>query len=214
MLRVPTKRKYLIAGLLSAFFIFGSIGFWHAGNWLVVSDIPYKADAIIVLMGNVEDRIPQAIDLYKAGYASLLLFPDDYEENPPLILPNGVKLPNDAAKSRHLSRQYGIPDSVIVVIQGKALNTQAEAEIITAYLENHPAMDTLLLVTSSYHSRRANFIFRNEFTSQGLNITIINVPSRYSTFNPKKWWQTTTGRRTVFLEYTKMAYNLLWDRWF
>ena len=209
-----SKLKYLIAGLLSAFFIFGTIGFRQAGNWLVVFEEPQKANAIVVLMGSVEERIPQAIDLYKAGYASQLLFPDDYEENPPLILPNGTKLHNDAAKSKYLSLQYSIPDSVIIVIQGPAINTQAEAEIITAYLENQSSMDTLLLVTSSYHSRRASFIFRNEFASKGLDITLISVPSHYSTFEADHWWKSSTSRKTVFYEYVKMAYNLCWDRWF
>lgn len=208
-----TKRKYLIAGLLSAFFILGTLGFRQAGNWLVVSEAPLKADAIVVLMGGVEERIPQAIDLYKGGYAPLLLFPDDYEENPPLMLPNGTLLHNDAAKSLHLSRQYGIPDSVIAIVQGPALNTQAEAEMITAYLMHHPEMDTVLLVTSSFHSRRARFIFRNEFASKGLHITLISVPSQYSTFHPQQWWQRAGDRNTVFLEYLKMVYNLLWDRW-
>jgi uncharacterized SAM-binding protein YcdF (DUF218 family) len=207
------KRRYLIAGLMSAFFIFGILAFRQAGNCLVVSDTRYKGDAIVVLMGGVEERIPQAIDLYKAGYAPLLLFPDDYEENPPLILPNGTKLSNDAAKSRHLSRQYGIPDSAIRIVQGPALNTQAEAELMAGYLEGHPETDTLILVSSSYHMRRARFIFRNEFASKGLNITLISVPSRYSTFNHEKWWQTAGGRRIVFYEYLKMVYNLGWDRW-
>jgi uncharacterized SAM-binding protein YcdF (DUF218 family) len=207
------KRKYLIAGLLSAFFIFGILSLRQAGNCLVVSDTRYKGDAIVVLMGGVEERIPQAIDLYKAGYAPLLLFPDDYEENPPLILPNGTKLSNDAAKSRHLSRQYGIPDSAICIVQGPALNTQAEAELMAGYLEGHPETDTLILVSSSYHMRRARFIFRNEFAAKGLEITIISVPSRYTAFNPEKWWQTAGGRRTVFSEYLKMVYHLGWDRW-
>ncbi|MDY0103781.1 MAG: YdcF family protein [Lentimicrobium sp.] len=207
------KRKYLIAGLLSAFFIFGILSLRQAGNWLVVSDKPIHADALLVLMGGVEERIPQAIDLYKAGYAPLLLFPDDYEENPPLILPNGTKLSNDAAKSRHLSRQYGVPDSAIRIVQGPALNTQAEAELMAGYLEGHPETDTLILVSSSYHMRRASFIFRNEFASKGLEITLISVPSRYSTFKPDKWWRSGTSRNIVFYEYLKMAYNLLWDRW-
>jgi len=61
---------------------------------------------------------------------------------------------------------------------------------------------------------RALIIFHNEFASKGLEITIISVPSRYTAFNPEKWWQTAGDHKTVFLEYIKIAYNLLWDRWF
>ncbi len=209
-----SKRWITVAGLLLAFFILGLMLFKQAGNWLVVADKPVKADAIVVLMGAVHERIPEAVNLYKAEFASQLIFPDDYEDSPPEVGPDGSLLHNDAAKARRLSNQFNIPDSLINIVKGPAINTQAEAEIIAAYLEHHPGMDSLLLVTSPYHSRRASFIFRNEFSSKGLNITLISVPSRYSTFNPGQWWQSANDRSTVFLEYTKIAYNLLWDKWF
>lgn len=209
-----SKKQYAIAGSAFAFFVLALVLLYHAGNFLVVSHKPQKADAILVLMGSVSERIPEAVDLYKSGYAPLLIYPDDYEENPPEVLPDGSLLHNDAAKAKHLSGRLNIPDSVIVIVKGTALNTQAEAEIVAAWLVNHPATDTILLVSSSYHMRRALIIFRNEFRSNKLEITIISMPSRYSTFDPEKWWQTAGDRRTVFYEYLKIAYNLLWDRWF
>jgi uncharacterized SAM-binding protein YcdF (DUF218 family) len=206
-----TKKQIVV--ILSTIFVFLIFLSYHAGNFLVVSHKPQKADAIVVLMGNVPERIPEAVDLYKSGYAPRLIFPDDYEENPPEELPDGSLLHNDAAKARHLSSHFNIPDSVIVIVKGPALNTQAEAEIMAIYLADHPETDTIILVSSSYHMRRALIIFRNEFASKGLEITIISIPSRYTAFDPEKWWQTTGDRRTVFYEYLKIAYNLLWDRW-
>lgn len=206
------RKKILFASITLAFFLSGLLLFKQAGHWLVVSQNPIQADAIVVLMGGVNERIPEAVDLYKAGYAPLLIFPDDYEENPPLILPDGSQLHNDAAKARHLSSRFNIPDSVITIVKGPALNTQAEAEIVAAWLVNHPATDTILLVSSSYHMRRASFIFRNAFATRELDITIISIPSRHTTFDPENWWQTPADRNIVFYEYLKIAYNLLWDR--
>lgn len=207
------KKRYAIMGSVLAFFVLAIVFFFNAGNWLVVSHTPHRAGAIVVLMGNVPERIPEAVDLYRSGFAPRLIFPDDYEENPPEVLPDGSLLHNDAAKARHLSSRFNIPDSVIVIVKGPALNTQAEAEIMAIYLADHPETDTIILVSSSYHMRRALIIFRNEFASKGLEIVIISVPSRYTAFNPEKWWQTAGDRKTVFLEYIKIAYNLLWDRW-
>src|SRR5919202_4749595 len=43
------------------------------GTFLVASDEPTQAEAIIVLGGNAPDRLPRALDLWRQGYAPLLI---------------------------------------------------------------------------------------------------------------------------------------------
>ena len=205
------KGLVLVPGLL---LLFAIVFFFYGGTFLVPSDKLQKADAIVVLMGGIPERVPVAVDLFWQGYAPVLIYPDDFEANPPQQLPDGTLLHNDAAKSQHLSSQFGVPDSVVVIVPGQALNTQAEAELIAAYLLQHQEMDTIILVSSSYHMRRAGMIFSNELSCRGLEVEIIRHPSQLTGFDAQKWWKTKADRSTVYYEYLKMIYNLLWDRWF
>lgn len=44
-----------------------------AGSWLVKEDELEKADAIVILMGSISDRVLQVADLYHQKYANKVL---------------------------------------------------------------------------------------------------------------------------------------------
>lgn len=99
----------------------------------------------------------------------------------------------------------GIPSDSITIVPGDASSTQMEAMIIREYLANKPGMDTLLLVSSSDHTRRASMIFISAFRNSEKAVHILCSPSNYTNFNAEKWWKSKEGVQTVVMEYLKMG---------
>jgi uncharacterized SAM-binding protein YcdF (DUF218 family) len=54
----------------------------------------------------------------------------------------------------------------IIILSGDATSTQMEAMIIGLYLADNQGNDTLLLVTSATHTRRASMIFKTAFRNE------------------------------------------------
>ncbi len=68
------RRKRLLLGSIALTLLFISLYLInHAGFWLVKKDRPEKADAIVILMGNIVDRVLEARDLYAQGYSKNIL---------------------------------------------------------------------------------------------------------------------------------------------
>lgn len=125
-----------------------------------------KADAIVLLGGGMSkgsdetvypemheaaDRVWQAARLYKAGKA-------------PVIFTSGT---NEAFASAVLLKDLGVPDSALV-LDPESRNTEENAKVVASLLKSHhaslllpnSARPSVLLVTSSWHMRRALLTFR------------------------------------------------------
>ena len=70
-MKVCRLKALLIFLLLAA--IISVIGYCKAGLWLIKEDHPQTADAIVILTGSIADRVLQAADIYKSGYAGKIL---------------------------------------------------------------------------------------------------------------------------------------------
>jgi uncharacterized SAM-binding protein YcdF (DUF218 family) len=58
----------------------------------------------------------------------------------------------------------------------------------------------LILVTSPYHSKRANKIFRK---IMGNEIKVLSAPYEESRFQFKDWWKRERDRKVVLIEFFK-----------
>jgi len=205
------ERKKLLAAVV-LLVLSGGI-FRYAGILLVAEDSPEKADLIIVLMGSGPDRILGAVDLYKEGYAPCILMVENWEPGYELLESRGVKVPRDAELGAIIGTQLGVPKEAFIILPGDARSTKDEATIVNEYLQERPEIDKVLLVSSQYHSLRSAKIF--QWTMKGLNreVHIISCPTRYDDFNPSAWWKSREDTKRVFMEYMKLAYFYLVDRW-
>lgn len=185
----------------------------QAGNWLVKDDLPQKADAILILMGSHGDRALMAADLWKENYAPQIIFVADYENGREFLTQRGIVLPNDAFITKSILTQLEVPDSCILTLPGEAKSTFHEAEEIKKYLSLHPKTDTLLLVTSKSHTRRAVMIFQNQLNELPFPVVIISIPSIYDNFNSKDWWKHRESAKQVFMENVKIFTFLLFEQW-
>lgn len=145
---------------------------------IVDNDLICKSDAIILLEGDGLNRYQHAIQLFKQGWAPLLVFSGGiinreygsfpYEEIEPLLLKEGIseKCLLHEAISQH-TRQ------------------QAE-EILKLGVKN--GWKSIILVASPYHQYRAYLTFIKVMFEMNRMVLIYNSPAKNLTwFTPNLW---------------------------
>lgn len=140
-----------------------------------------SVDAIVAISGgDTSARANEAIKLYKAGWANILIF-------------SGGALdktgPSNASEMKKLAIQSGVPEGSIYIDE-KAESTRENAEN-TQPIFTELGINKIILVTSGYHQRRAGLEFE-EYTT---GITIINHPAEVDKdwsfwwwIAPRGWW--------------------------
>jgi uncharacterized SAM-binding protein YcdF (DUF218 family) len=181
-----------------------------AGRFLVVDDTPASADAIVVLSGSFPDRIMEAVALYKDGFAAKLVLCRE-PENPALdrLEELGVRVPRGSDLNRDVAERLGVPAAAIEVVDRAAPSTFSEARQVLRHARDR-GYDSILLVTSKYHTKRAAWIYRY---LAGDSTRIISRPAREDDFEPDAWWHDRASTRRVLVEYQKLLVFLLVDRW-
>jgi len=147
-----------------------------SGPILVVEDAVTVADAIVVIGGDHKpERIKKAVELYKQGFAPIVII------SAGVLVLEGGKLMAEADVMYQQAIALGLPPDVII------LETQSKSTVENAIYtrqicdQNH--YDSVLLVTSAYHSRRAKRIFREIYET---NIAISVQPANQP-FCPPCW---------------------------
>lgn len=166
----------------------------NLGEYLVESQAPDKADAVLVLAGDMRGiRILHAAELVKAGYAPVALVSGPYELY-------GV---NEAELAIQFAVRRGASPAYFEAVPINAFSTLEEARAFTPVLRKRN-IRTLLLVTSNYHTRRAAETFRRIL---GPSISIRPIAASDPFFDAGSWWQNREGQKTVFYEYSKTLAN-------
>lgn len=138
------------------------------------------ADAIVVISGGDTDRrTDEGIKLYKNGWAKTIIFAGAAQDK------SG---PSNAAVMRQRALNAGVPDSVIYIDEFSETTEQNAAN--TASLLSDLDIQTVILVTSGYHQRRANLEFSRY---SGENVEIRNYPVMVDKDWSPFWWMTPRG---------------------
>lgn len=163
------------------------------GEYLVEAQSPYKADLIVVLGGDLRGtRILKAAELAWEGYA-------------PQVLVSGAgdiygKHESDLAVDWAVA--HGFRENLFVKFKYPASSTRDEEQAVYKELQRR-RVHCFLLVTSSFHTRRAADIFRS--VAPDLAFHVIASPDRY--FTPNGWWQNREGQKTFITEWVKTVAN-------
>ena len=139
-----------------------------------------KADAIVAVSGgDTMARVDQAIELYKNGWATMLIF-------------SGAALdksgPSNASAMRAHAIRNGVPAEAIAIEE--VSETTAENATNTAKLVEGKQFKRLILVTSAYHQRRASIEFERAF---GEEVTVVSRPVTNDKQWSSWWWMTPYG---------------------
>ena len=176
---------------------------FDGGSFLVREDPLQRADAVFVLAGTRTERWLEALDLYRQGYAPLIvLSPDRPEIGEQQIRRMGIRFPREPDVARDAMIQMGVPAAAILAPDGYVDNTAAEAEWLRA-LATRRGWHRVIVVTSKFHTRRAGFAFRRAFTGSG--ITILVRASQHDPSDPAHWIRTRPDFRFGLSEWEKIV---------
>jgi uncharacterized SAM-binding protein YcdF (DUF218 family) len=181
-----------------------------AGRFLVAEDPPAHADAIVVLGGSFPDRILEAVALYEEGLAPRIVLCREPEGKAVKRLrERGVQSASGTDRNRDVAVQLGIPEASIDVLPRQAGSTFGEANQVLRYMKEH-RVQSILLVTSKVHTRRAGWIYRHLAPPDA---HILVRAARDDGFQPETWWKNRVSTRRVVIEYEKLLVYLLADQW-
>jgi len=204
------KRKILI-GLIILLVVY----FLSIGHILVYENELKKCDVAVVLKGEIPCRILQGIDLYEEGYIDEIIMSDLYvsDEINILLDSKGFDLSDGSDNNKDLAVQAGVPAKDIIIVNGNARSTIDEAEAVGEYFLNNSEYESIMIVTSKYHSFRATKIFRNQFKKLDLDIEIISIPTNYEEFDSYLWFTDRESIDSVIFETIKLIAFYLIEQW-
>jgi uncharacterized SAM-binding protein YcdF (DUF218 family) len=196
----PKKKKYsilnklfgswVILPVLLVLLLLCALG-WKAGNWFVYGDSFEHVDWAVTLAGQSRDceRSDHAVELFIQQKIDTLLI-------------SSIR----TFKTRYTGEflvpdllQQGVPRDNIFEIRHDSYSTIEEASLIIKQLRLLN-LDTVLIITSNFHSARTRFIFN--LLAKGTPHFLVS-PAPYEGYDPEAWWTSRKGRKTLFLEFTK-----------
>jgi uncharacterized SAM-binding protein YcdF (DUF218 family) len=183
-----------------------------AGTWLVKDDQVKHADVMVMLTGSISDRVLQTADLYSEGVAARVWIVEEAMGANRILEERGVDLISNSTQVKNALISLGIPSDSILILPGDAASTRMEAEIVRSYLLTQKGMETLLLVTSADHTRRAYKIFNAAFKNLEEGPVVYCSASKYTNFHPEKWWRSKEDIQDVLKEYLKLLNFALFEK--
>ena len=187
-----------IAFIIMAFVVVLGVGAYLGPDGLSGCD-PYpshkpdcqKVDAIVAISGgDTRARTAQAIEMYKNGWAPLLVFSGAAADK------SG---PSNAEAMELQAEDAGVPAKDILLDETSATTKQNAANSINIFEQHHIA--SVILVTSAYHQRRAGLEFGKR---AGNEIKIVNHPVAADDQWSQWWWLTPTGWYLAVSEMVKI----------
>lgn len=200
-----SKKVMVFAGFFLLLLMLSlTIMFLNAGSWLVAEDEVVESDAILVLMGSIGDRVLEGVDLYHQGYAPRLIFIQENMTAREELEDRGAEIPGRAELSKMAALQMGVFPQDIIIVQGNSFSTRDEAVYFREFLKENQEINSIILVTSKFHSARSKKIFERALRELDREVVIISQPTRYDPFDSQAWWKDREDAKFVVLEFLKL----------
>ncbi|MHB8157364.1 MAG: YdcF family protein [Desulfocucumaceae bacterium] len=188
-------RKAIVVSVIIFFAVlYLTSGIWLSayGRYLVVDEKPQKCDAIVILGGETIPRVARGAELYKEGYANVL------------IMSGGGGLTSRITEADLMlieAGDLGVPQSA-VILEKKSESTYENAVYVKQIILEKD-YKSFLLVTSNYHTRRARSTFDSVFKDTGVQFITIAAPD--PKFSPDSWWKSGEGQQKALTELADMV---------
>ena len=151
------------------------------------------------------ERPLEAYDLYRSGYAPLIVLTRDRLDGGQKVLARrGVAIEDAADTARDVLQHLGAPSGALLVLPPPHDGTVQEARSFRDLIRDR-GWHRVIVVTSKMHTRRARMALEREL--KGLDVQVIARGSRYDPADPAHWWRRRSDARFVLLETEKyLAY--------
>ena len=197
--RSHLRRSWLIIAAVALICITGVVvAFLEAGAWLITEDTLQHSRAIVVFGGKVPFRAMEAARLYKEGWAEEVwvtqggLHSDDVA-----FAKLGIDATPEHIYSRMVLERLGVPLAAIRILPGNNANTAEEVRSVAREV-NQAHADSVILVTSSYHTRRVKVLWKKQ---TGARPQAVVRYTRDEPFEPRAWWRDSTDAMAVVHEW-------------
>jgi len=202
----PFVRRFIVVGALAL--AVWSLLAWGAAWALIVSAELPRADALFVLSGSgaYVERTQRAAQLFRQGRAPKIILTNDNIRGPWSVEEQRNPTFTERATSELL--RSGVTPDRIEVLPDTISSTYSEALILRRYATEH-GLRSILVVTSSYHSRRALWTLRRVFQGSGVEVGLETVAPGQQMPSPATWWWYPSAWQLVALEYPKLIYYWL-----
>jgi len=202
------RATWVVLGpILSYVLMFHSPIPWWLAEPLRVIEPPRSVDAIVVFAGGVgesgkagggyQERVKQAVDLYRQGMASHLIFSSGF-----------TFVFREAEVMKALAVSQGVAASAII-LETNAATTAQNVRFVAEILQTH-GWDSILLVSSPYHMRRALLTWRK--AAPDVRVVPSPVPASQFYIPNRQRGVSLEQLRGVLHEYAAILYYW-WQGW-
>jgi uncharacterized SAM-binding protein YcdF (DUF218 family) len=186
----------------------------YSAKILMTSNEPRPAEAIVVLAGGEPGRAREAVDLYRAKMAPYVVVTTEVPPMDPSELhtlrEQGIVLVESYENYVRILNGMGVPAEKIIRIESYVEDTLDELRKVRELCERRN-WTNILIVTSNYHSRRAQLV-ADYVLGPGIHGVVIS--SKYGEISTDDWWTHAGNARTFIIEFEKLvAYTFyIWPR--
>ncbi|HWZ98353.1 MAG TPA: YdcF family protein [Candidatus Dormibacteraeota bacterium] len=193
----PGQRGACRAALVAALLLIclGGAIFLRVGHWLVREDALQKSTAVVVLSGAMPERALQAVEIYRAGYASEVWITQPTQPKRTMET-LGIPFEGEEEYSRRVLVHEGVPEQAIRILSPTIVNTADEMGAIADTLKREKGT-AVIVVTSKAHTRRVHALWNKLENGRG---QIIVRAAAADSFDPGGWWRTTHDALDVVRE--------------
>jgi hypothetical protein len=209
MISRPKWLPILVMVALAAFAIVAARSFWEpvlrAAGWaLVVNEPVASADIIVVSLDSGGAGALEAADLMQSGISKrAAVFMDAPSEEDHEFIRRGLPYEDKGAKQIRELRSLGVMDIVrISPVEG----TEEEVKALPPWCDEHQ-LRSIVFVAHTDHTRRLRRVLDRVMKGHPTRVAV--KPSRYTNFDPDRWWETRSGVRTEIVELQKLLFDIV-----
>lgn len=178
----------------------------RAAGWgLVVNEHVEPTDIIVVSLDADGAGVLEAADLVHSGAARrVAVFADPPDAVDREFVRRGIPYEDAAARSLRQLTALGVES--IGRIPRSVAGTEAEGPALARWCDEQ-RFRSVLVVGNADHTRRLRRVLRRFL--KGHPTRVIVRSSRYSEFDPDRWWETRGGIRTEIEELEKLMLDIV-----
>ena len=172
------------------------------GRALVVEDALAPADAVVIMAGGVPTREVTAAELYRKGWAPLVVLSNDFTPGRVReLIALGARRFDYQGEARLVLEKHGVPPHAIVALPVPVKTTEVELQFVAEAAQAR-GWRRIILVTSPEHSRRVRLVWRQRAPG---SIEGRIALARTDDFLEDGWWRKRRQAEAVLHEYLGLA---------
>ena len=177
----------------------------RAAGWaLVVNEPVASADIIVLSLDSGGAGVLEAADLVQSGISKrVAVFMDPPNGEDREFIRRGLPYEDAGARQIRQLRSLGVTDVVQI---SRIDGTEGEGRVLPPWCDEHQ-LRSIVVVAIKDHSRRLRRVLDRVMKGHPTRVTV--QPSRYSSFDPDRWWETRGGVRTEIVELQKLLLDVV-----